>query len=514
MRREIGPFLPLAVRLGLTLAPFLASGALAATFTVANLNDSGPGSLRQAALDANASPGADDVVFSPGLTGTIMLTSGRILIAGSLTVHGPGAGALTVSGNDQSPIFEIINPEIANPALSPVSVTLSGLTLTHGFAAATLFGGAIFARDVSLTILDSVISNSVAGFVGAPVPGSGGNIFFLSFDRDTLRIANSTLTGGTTVELGSFGGNLCVFGGRLILERSTLSGGFAYTGGGLYIQPNLDSTIFASTISGNQGFFGGGIYSVGGGIYPFSGASLTIDSSTLAGNVAGLPASDGGAGGGLYVEGENVQIVNSTISGNHLNGDGGGIAFPGGPGSSLLLRLTTVSSNTASGRGGSLLIGTSDEVELDHSIVANGAPEDLAASDPNGPPVTVAANYSLIENPGDVVLVGAHNLVGADPLLGPLAYNGGPTLTHLLLPGSPAIDAGDPAIPSPPPADQRGLARIAGAAVDLGSVETRQALIAVPVLSPLGLALLAALLLAAGLWIQTGRRTRQGHPGR
>jgi hypothetical protein len=210
----------------------------------------------------------------------------------------------------------------------------------------------------------------------------------------------------------------------------------------------------------------------------------------------------------------NVRILDSTISGNQSTGTGGGLSFTGGQGSSLLLRLTTVSGNTAKTRGGSLLIGTSHEVELDHSIVANGAPQDLAASDPSGPPVTVAANYSLIENPGDVVLIGSHNLIGVDPLLGPLADNGGPTLTHLPLPGSPVIDAGDPAIPSPPPADQRGLARIAGAAVDLGSVETGQALIAVPVLSPLGLAVLAALLLAAGLWIQMGRRTRRGHPGR
>jgi hypothetical protein len=102
--------------------------------------------------------------------------------------------------------------------------------------------------------------------------------------------------------------------------------------------------------------------------------------------------------------------------------------------------------------------------------VANGAPQDLAgllAQDTS----TFTADYSLIEAPGAAVLVGAHNRVGADPLLGPLTSNGGPTLTHGLLPGSPAIDAGNRAIPSPPPTDQRGFARIAGPAIDLGSVE-------------------------------------------
>jgi hypothetical protein len=489
---------PLAIRLGLafTLAPFLASGALAATFTVSSLNDSGPGSLRQAVLEANASPGADEVVFTPGLAGTITLTSGEILIADSLTIHGPGAGALTVSGNDQSRIFHV-----ESPAGSPIDVTLSGLTLTHGSAVGPLFGGAVFALDENLTILDSVISSSLAGYTEAGL-GCGGNVCILG---GTLRIANSTLTGGTAV---GTGGNLCVFGGRLILERSTLSGGSAHTGGGLYANGLVaDSAIFASTISGNQGF----VY--GGGIYFSSGTALTIDSSTLSGNTAGLPGSDNLVGGGLQIDQGNVRIVNSTISGNQVNGRGGGISFTDS-GGSLLLRLTTVTGNSVSGRGGSILIGPSAEVELDHSIVANGAPQDLAASELNTPPVTITANYSLIENPGDVVLMGANNLVGADPLLGPLANHGGPTLTHLPLPGSLVIDAGNPAIPSPPAADQRGFARIVGAAVDLGSVEIGQDLMDVPALSPLGLAALAALLGAAGLWIQTGRRTRRGHPGR
>ena len=94
--------------------------------------------------------------------------------------------------------------------------------------------------------------------------------------------------------------------------------------------------------------------------------------------------------------------------------------------------------------------------------------------------------------------MGANNLVGVDPLLGPLANNGGPTLTHQPLPGSPVIDAGDPAIPSPPATDQRGFARIFGAAVDLGSVEVQPELIEVPALSEWGLALLCALLFGAG----------------
>jgi hypothetical protein len=77
----------------------------AATFTVSNLADSGPGSLRQAVLDANAAAGPDDITFT--VVGTITLTSGQITITDPLVIHGPGAGALTVSGNDLSRIFGV-----------------------------------------------------------------------------------------------------------------------------------------------------------------------------------------------------------------------------------------------------------------------------------------------------------------------------------------------------------------------------------------------------------------------
>jgi IPTL-CTERM motif len=297
----------------------------------------------------------------------------------------------------------------------------------------------------------------------------------------------------------SFGGNLCVFKGQLILERSTLSDGFAATGGGLYLDSlTEDSTILSSTISGNQGF------EVGGGIVTLDlAAALTIESSTISGNIAGFPEPnpdpDLAFGGGLYLGNDNVRIINSTISGNHAFGFGGGIVFFSGS-HSLLLRLTTILNNVASRKGGSILAGgvPPATVQLDHAIVANGAPEDLAVFQPG--PLSVTANYSLVEAPGDAVLVGANNLVGVDPLLGPLANNGGPTLTHRPLPGSPVIDAGNPAIPSPPATDQRGFARIFGAAVDLGSVEARPELIEIPTLSHLGLLALAALLGIAGLW--------------
>src|SRR6516164_6372353 len=80
---------------------------LPSTFTVLNLADGGPGSLRQVVLDANTNPGADVIQFTPGLRGTIALTSGQLSIADDLWINGPGAGRLAVSGNDASRVFQI-----------------------------------------------------------------------------------------------------------------------------------------------------------------------------------------------------------------------------------------------------------------------------------------------------------------------------------------------------------------------------------------------------------------------
>lgn len=161
--------------------------------------------------------------------------------------------------------------------------------------------------------------------------------------------------------------------------------------------------------------------------------------------------------------------------------------------------MTTLTQNTANIRGGGITFETflvSGFPELDHSIVGNNSPEDLTFTGmiPGG----LEANYSLIEAPGPVVVVGADNLIGADPLLGPLADNGGPTLTHALLPGSPARDAGNPAVPNPPATDQRGSVCILGSAIDLGSVEGG-AFVEVPTLSDVGILVLVALILGAGL---------------
>src|SRR5713226_6236750 len=98
---------------------------LPSTFSVLNLADSGHGSLRQAVLDANAHPGADVIRFAHGLHGIIILTSGELDITGDLTIHGPRASQIAVSGNDAGRVFRVG---------SGVSVGIDHLTITHGRA--------------------------------------------------------------------------------------------------------------------------------------------------------------------------------------------------------------------------------------------------------------------------------------------------------------------------------------------------------------------------------------------
>src|SRR5687767_2542582 len=99
---------------------------LLSTFSVLNLLDSGAGSLREAVVEANSAPGADLIRFAPeARDGTIALTGGQLSITDDLTIEGPGADRLTVSGNDASRVFRIG---------SGVAVSIDGLTISHGRA--------------------------------------------------------------------------------------------------------------------------------------------------------------------------------------------------------------------------------------------------------------------------------------------------------------------------------------------------------------------------------------------
>jgi hypothetical protein len=218
-------------------------------------------------------------------------------------------------------------------------------------------------------------------------------------------------------------------------------------------------TIINTTISGNSAGEGGGI-NTGGGKLP---GNLTVINSTISGNFA---SSDGGGIASFF---SGLTIVNSTISGNTVGdpdyGYGGGIASGSGvvpP--ALTITNSTVSGNSAATCGG-VCGGT---VEIQNTILHANASGNIGGT-------VTSRGYNVCSDDAGGLLTGPGDQINTNPLLGPLRDHGGPTLTHMPMRGSPAIDAGDPSFTPPPDHDQRGACfyRVFGGRIDVGSVETQ-----------------------------------------
>jgi predicted outer membrane repeat protein len=189
-----------------------------------------------------------------------------------------------------------------------------------------------------------------------------------------------------------------------------------------------------SSITVNNSSISNNLTDSGGGIYSFW-SYVTIANSTLSGNSAGT------SGGGIYAEGPLVRISNSTISGNSA-GTSGGAIFNNTSGY-LEIDNSTISGNSADSGGG---IYNVNHVDVSNTILNAGVSGENIFN--NGGIVT-SYGYNLSSDDGGGFLTGPGDQINTDPLLGSLQNNGGPTFTHALLPGSPAIDAGDPNF-SPP----------------------------------------------------------------
>ena len=409
-----------------------ASAASADTITVINTNDSGPGSLRQALVDAND---GDTINFDSSLNGQkITLTSGQLIVDKSVTISGPGANNLAVDGNAQSRVFYV------NPGKT---VTISGLTIANGHVSNDV-GGGISIHAAALTVTNCVLSGNSAY--------SGGGIFNDSgIAGATLTVTNCTLSGNSG---GVSGGGICNSGDN---GSATL-------------------TITNSTLSGNSADYGGGIYNSA-----FNGsATLTITNSTLSGNSAGvsgggIDSGAGGSNGGSSI----VTVSNSTLSGNSAGVYGGGIYNGGGfnGGTTLTITNSTFSGNSATGNGGGIYnngVQGFAGLELGSTILNAGS---SGANISNNSGTVTSLGYNLSSDNGGGYLTGPGDQINTNPMLGPLQDNGGPTFTHALLAGSPAIDAGDPNFTPPPDYDQRGpgFDRVVNGRIDVGSFEIQSA---------------------------------------
>jgi hypothetical protein len=490
--------------------------------SVTSLKDNGPGSLRQIILTAK--PGST-ITFDAGLgSGTILLTSGDVLISKNLIIRGPDTGMLSISGTHG------IHVELG------AIVTISNLT----FKDSKLNSNTIITNDGILTMASSTVSRNALRL--DPISGLS-NGFIVNHKGGILTLMNSTVSANTGVyptasnsggpqisntpvssgqEINGIynnGGTLTLIGskvsankecdgiindnnGTLRLSNSSVSDNDRV---GIYYRSGT-VTINNSMISGNKY---DGITSFNDLVgYTGSGSTLTLMNSTISDNGGiGISGWDvkitfsngtisGNKEGGISISGDpgsvgTLTLTNSTISGNMRDyGGGGGIAISNGQ---AYIIFCTIYGNTAhqdktrqaaSGDGGGILIEKSVynqihpvTVVMQNSIVAGNH------TDNKGPDIfgeLISHGYNLIQQSSGAII---HNdgfgkdIIGLPAKLDSLRNNGGPTQTLPVLQGSPAIDY------IPPDAchvngistDQRGMKRPDDneSACDIGAYESR-----------------------------------------
>jgi len=377
--------------IAVTLVLAVPALAQAATITVTSPNDSGAGSLR-AAITASASGGTID--FDPAQTGPTITLSSALTIPKSLTITGPGAGALTISGNNASRVFDIEAPNTDAVEISGLKITggsFSGTTTPRGGGGILFGSGSLLTLD-SDTITGNQVTVSSAGSAGGGgVYADGGDMTInnTNITNNTVNIVSATGESNGGGGIYSDGGDITLTGGDIsnnsVQQSATISSGDD-GGGGIYLNGgDLDLTSVSmrsnsdnvdSSTSGEDG--GGAIYSDGGDV-SLGGATVDGNSFGLAGSSAG----DNG-GGGVYLNGGDITIALSSVDANSLvvgdgssdGGDGGGAiySFGGDVGagfSSLSQNTATVSANGPSNGGGAVFDDSSDNVYLTSTISDN-----------------------------------------------------------------------------------------------------------------------------------------------
>ncbi len=373
----------------------------------------------------------------------------------------------------------------------------------------------------SLTLTNVTVSNNITGNgntgVHGGMGGRGGGIFFTG---TSLSMTNCRVIGNTTGN-GAVGTNPGASGGGggdgagVLMNSGTLTmnvvvlgqnhsgdanfGGTGGVGGGLMTMPGVNSTLVNVTADNNTtGNGGGGVTGQGGrGAGIANHGIMDIRSSTVSNNVTGTAGTSGGDSGGIgggIFNGAAVSLVNTTICGNStkgFNAPGGGFYNNG---STVTITNCTITGNEAIthiGNGVFQSLFVSGITTVQNTIIA----QNVGGPDTSGSFNSLGNN--LIGNADDSTGFHSGDLKGntATPLnamLGPLAANGGPTMTHALLAGSPALDGGnndfglhtdDIALLT----DQRGTGRIADsldagttATVDIGAYEFHQTLDSIP----------------------------------
>ena len=434
--------------------------ASASTFTITSIADSGPGTLR----DALARAADGDTINATWIHGTIRLTSGELFVGKSVIIAGPGPARLAVDANRLSRLFHI------GPGMV---VSLAGIGIYNG--------GGIYNDHATLTVRNCIVIGNFGGG-GAGLRNDG------HLGTATLNVVNSLImsnscpnessNGGGILNDGSDGNANVTLVNSIVRDNST-----GFLGGGIFndgTDGNATVTMISSIVNGNNaGGFGGGIYNAGW----FGTGLVTMENSIVNENQAGK-------GGGVFNAGyggsASLNITNCSIIGNKCFSYGGGLCNSMSGGNALMnLVNSTISKNSAAFAGGvfsghdyfvpivgpgnaslQILNCTFSDNLAEAIYLANGAGTGTVeigstiinasalGSTISSNSVATSLGYNLSSDDGGGVLTNSTDLINTDPQLGPLRDNGGLTLTHALLPGSPALDQGKNF--SGLPFDQRG----------------------------------------------------------
>ena len=432
-----------------TLRARVTNAASGDTVDLSNL--SCPGATISLAADGTHITVAQDSLAIVGPAATTLAIDGSALAKGaqydSNIFDHTGAGTLTVSHVTLTGgHVKTLSVDASGGCIrSAFDVELAYATVTgcHAYASTNYaLGGGVFAAH-DLTLTHSTISGNTAKTFGGTAKGGGvrsGHGLAVLSSTLSGNVANASLGVGGALSLAATGGTLSITSSSIVGNHAT---GTTARGGALYVGAQT-GTITASTISGNMADTNGG----GAYFYarPIDGSSFDVINSTISGNHAG------GLFGGIYIGAETVHLSNTTIAFNSANG--------ANPGAYLFVRKTMAAT-------------------LQSMLIANnsGTGGDLGVYGPVTFNADTPGNANNLIGATGVTGLPADTLFGACPLLGPLRDNGGPTETHALWSGSPAIDAGNVNGLSPSiTTDQRGgpYARVSGITADIGAYEVQQ----------------------------------------
>jgi hypothetical protein len=363
--------------------------------------------------------------FGAGIYNVGGLTVTALTLTHNVASGVDGAGGLQNRGTaNLSNVTAVQNTGLRGGAINnDGTLTLTTGSLDNNTSNAVGGGGGLYNRGTATLNAVTITNNQALGYQGGGITNESES------GIGTLTLTNVLVSGNATAGSGSGTRN----GGGIA------NGGGTNPGGTLF----LTNVIIANNAASDAG---GGVYNSGG---------IVGDAVLISGNTA---ATDGGG----LLSSNNAGLTNATVSGNSAASHGGGIATTGG--NTALVNVTLSGNAGPAGSGGGVFNNATTTVK--NTIIANSTTGGNCAG-----AIHLTSQGDNLSSDATCTLAGPGDQNSTNPLLGPLANNGGSTLTHALLPGSPAINAVTHNACPPPATDQRGVTRPQGVACDVGAYE-------------------------------------------